>query len=360
MRAWRYANGATAKTRVGKLEESIALDVEAPAPDKSSLAEEQLLIRVLSASLNPADYKMPESDWFGRLFGLGSEAQPGLDFCGRVVGKHPLNTANSDGQRVFGSLAKASRYGALGDFVVASASEVAAVPDGVTDDQAAALGTSAGIAYKSLQSAGIKPGSHVLINGGSGGVGTYSIQLAKLMGAEVTTCTSASHVELVLSLGADHVIDYRTTDVIAELRRRGPVFDAVVDNVGTPNDLYDQCHGFLKNAGIYVQVAASPTARATCDTLAALSKSFVMPGRRTFRFATDKGASSDYALLARWVAEGKLKPVIGRSFGFDDVALAYAELRKGRSTGKIVVHVSVSEGGDDGDGGEAESRHTQG
>lgn len=85
MRAWQYVNGVTAKTLVGKLEDSIAVNAAASAPDKLSLAKDQLLIRVVSASINPADYKMPESDWFGRLFGLGDEAQPGLDFCGRVV-----------------------------------------------------------------------------------------------------------------------------------------------------------------------------------------------------------------------------------------------------------------------------------
>ncbi len=325
------------------MEDAIALDAAASAPDKSSLAEDQLLIQVLSASLNPADYKMPESDWFGRLLGLGNEAQPGLDFSGRVVGKHALNTSYSEGQRVFGSLRKASKYGTLGDFIVASTSELATVPDGISTDQAAALGTSAGIAYKSLLSAGIKPGSHVFINGGSGGVGTYSIQFAKLMGANVTTSTSTTNVDLVRKLGADGVIDYKTIDVLEELRRRGMMFDAVVDNVGVPKDLYDQCHSFLKSDGTYVQVAADPTARATLGTLAALSKSFIMPGRRTFRFATDKGASSDYALIARWVIEGKVEPVISRSFGFDDVRQAYAELRKGRSRGKIIVHVLEGE-----------------
>ena len=351
MRAWRYANGATAKTLVGKLEDSIVLDAAAPKPDTSSLAENQLLIQVLSASLNPADYKMPESDWFGRMLGLGNEAQPGLDFSGRVVGKHALNTVYSVGQRVFGSLRKAAKYGTLGEFIVASTEELAAVPDGISNDQAAALGTSAGIAYKSLLSAGIKPGSHIFINGGSGGVGTYSIQFAKLMGARVTTSTSTLNIELVRKLGADDVIDYKTTNVLDELRKNGLVFDAVVDNVGTPKDLYDQCHDFLRSDGTYVQVAANPTAPATCETLATLSKAFVMPGRRAFRFATDKGASSDYTLIAQWVAEGKVEPVIGRSFGLGDVTRAYAELRKGRSRGKIVVH--VSEGNIDGVGGEA-------
>ncbi|KAK0653082.1 hypothetical protein B0T16DRAFT_427309 [Cercophora newfieldiana] len=343
MRAWRYVNGVTAKTLVGKLEESIALDAAATAPEKSSLAQDQLLIRVLSASLNPADYKIPESGWFGQMFGLGADAQPGLDFCGRVVAKHDLNTTYNEGQRVFGTLRKASRYGTLGGFIVASTSELAAVPESVSTDQAAALGTSAGIAYRSLLSAGVKPGSNVFINGGSGGVGTFSIQFAKLMGATVTTSSSTANVGMVRKLGADDVIDYKKTGVLDELRRRGIVFDAVLDNVGTPEDLYDQCGGFLKGSGTYVQVAANPTAWATCGIVASLAKSFVVPGKRAFRFATDKGSSSDYELIARWVAEGKVAPVIGSLVEFEDVPRAYAELRKGRSRGKIVVHVQEGE-----------------
>jgi NADPH:quinone reductase-like Zn-dependent oxidoreductase len=343
MRAWRYANGVTAKTLVGKLEDSIVLEAAVPAPDMSWPTKDQFLVQVQSASLNPADYKMPESGWFGRFFGLGDEAQPGLDFCGRIVGTHPMNPEYYDQQHVFGSLAKASKYGTLGDFIVASTYELAVVPDGVTTDQAAALGTSAGIAYKSLLMAGIKSGSHVFINGGSGGVGTYSIQFAKLLGAKVTTSTSTRNIDLVRKLGADDVIDYKKTNVLEALQGKGLVFDAVVDNVGTPEDLYDQCHGFLKSRGTYVQVAANPTAWASCGILATMFKSLVMPGRRAFRFAADKGTSRDYKVIARWVAQGKVEPVIGQSFAFGDVPQAYAELRKGRSVGKIIIHVAEAE-----------------
>ncbi|GAB1312054.1 Enoyl reductase (ER) domain-containing protein [Madurella fahalii] len=312
MRACQYTNGVTAKTLIGKLEDSIALNAAATAPDKLLLAKDQLVIEVLSAALNPADYKMPEFDWFGRLFGLGKEAQPGLDFSGRIVGKHVLNTTYSEGQHVFGSLTKASKYGTLGELIVASTSELAALPDGIGADQAAALGTSAGIAYKSLLSGGIKPGCHIFINGGSGGVGTYSIQFAKLMGAKVTTSTSTPNVDLR-------------------------------SNVGMPESLYDQCHSFLKSDGTFVQVAADPTARATWRTLITMSKSMLMRNRRAFCFAIDKGACNDYALIGGWVADGKIKPVIGRTFGFNDVPQAYRELCKRRSRGKIIVHVSEHE-----------------
>jgi len=345
MRAWQYVNGVTAKTLVGRLEDSIALHVAASAPDKSSLTKDQLLIRVISASLNPADYKMPESDWFGRLFGLRADAQPGMDFCGRIVAKHDaLNNTNSryrEGQRVFGSLAKASRFGTLGEFIVASTSEIAPAPEQIGSDQVAALGTSAGIAYKSLLLAGVKEGSSVFINGGSGGVGTYMIQLAKVLGAtNVTVTTSSSNINLVRNLGADDIIDYKMADVLAELGRKGQIFDAVFDNVGIPQNLYQESHAFLKKSGVYVQVAADPTVWATFRILGIMSKSLVSPTGRAFRFAVDKGNGADYEVIARWVAEGKVKPVIGRTVEFEEnVPEAYAELRRGRSRGKIVVHV---------------------
>ncbi|KAK3389547.1 hypothetical protein B0H63DRAFT_492462 [Podospora didyma] len=346
MKAWRYANGITAKTLVGRLENSIILDTKAPMPDISMLAEHQVVVQVISAALNPADFKMPESDWFGRMFGLGNDAQPGMDFSGRIVSKHPSNTTYKEGQLVFGSLAKASKYGTLGQFAVASTSELAALPPGVNPDQAAALGTSAGTAYSSLRSlaggvTSTPAQRHVFINGGSGGVGTYAIQFAKIMGATVTTSTSTANIDTVRQLGADHVIDYKQANVLAELKRRGQVFDMVIDNVGTPQNLYDESHKFLKTDGTYVQVALNPTFRGTWDILVNVCKSMLGGGqRRKFQFVTDKGGSKEYAQFGQWVADLKLVPVIGNAFALDLVPEAYARLREGRSVGKIVVHVS--------------------
>ena len=341
MKAWRYANGITAKTLAGKLESSIAVDTTAPAPDMTMLTKDQVLVEVISAALNPADYKIPESDWFGRLFGLGHDAQPGVDFSGRVVSRDTRNTAYVEGQLVFGSLTKASKYGTLGQFIIASISELAAIPAAVSVDHAAALGTSAGTSYKSLLAGGIKPGCWVFVNGGSGGVGTYTIQFAKILGAaKVVASTSTANVDLVRGLGADEVIDYKKTDVLGELRRLGQVFDIAVDNVGTPRDLYAQSRSFLKGNGTYVQVAANPTIGDMWSILINMAQSMLVKRQRTFRFVTDKGTSDDYALFGRWAAEGKLRPVIDGTFGFNDVPRAYTKLREGRARGKFIVHVA--------------------
>ncbi|CAI4216009.1 unnamed protein product [Parascedosporium putredinis] len=288
MKSWRYSKGVTAKTLTGKLEDHISLSNITRSPTKDSLARDQVIIRVLYATLNPADYKIPESDWFGRSFGLGNGAQPGMDFSGHVVAKHDSNTKYKEGNLVFGSLKKASQYGTLGEFTVASVSELAIVPEGVTPMEAAAIGMSAGTAWNSLVSLTRESGAHVFINGGSGGVGAYTIQLAKSMGAEVTATCSTRNVGLVSGLGADHVIDYKKTNLLEELQALGPQFDLVVDNVGEPHDLYHHSPGFLKVNGTFVQVAATPTATGTGQIFSNLIKSR-LPGYRNFHFVTDKG-----------------------------------------------------------------------
>ncbi|KAK0733209.1 hypothetical protein B0T26DRAFT_745279 [Lasiosphaeria miniovina] len=348
MRAWRYADGTTAKTLAGKLlEDSIVLDTAAPAPDRQSLAKDQFLVQVISAALNPADYKLPESDWFGRMFGLGKDSQPGMDFSGRVVARHPSLSPSAspfeEGQLVFGSLAKASRYGALGEFVVASTAELAALPaTGITLDQAAALGTSAGTAWTAVASLGAaaKPDTHVFVHGGSGGVGSYAVQFAKLLGAaSVTASASTANTAAVRALGADHVVDYKTTpDVAGELALQKRTFDLAVDCAGAPADFYERSASLLRPDGTYVQVAAAPTAGGIGRVVANMVKAAI--ARRRFGFAADKGNAEVYARFAGWVAEGKLAPVIGHTVAFEDVPAAYKTLREGRARGKIVVRVS--------------------
>jgi len=345
MKAWQYAKGTSARTLRGKLEDSLVLNTEAAVPDKSVLAHNQLIIEVFSAAINPIDYKAPESGWFGRTFALGQGAQPGLDFSGRIVGKHPSNTTFAEGQRVFGSLAKASKYGTLAQYTVATTAEIAPWPEGISADQAAALGMSAGTAYYSLLPyIKDKKGWHVFINGGSGGVGTFTIQFAKLMGAKVTATASAANVDFVKSLGADEVIDYQEVDVITELGRRGSIFNLVVDNVGTPKDLYQRSGDFLKPDGTYMQVAANPTWNETWPNLKNMAVSAVVKWHQgSFRFIMERGDGADSALFGQWAAEGKLIPVVGERFAFEDVTRAYRKLREGHSRGKIIVHIKGEE-----------------
>ena len=326
---------------MGKLEDSLTLNEVAPSPDKSTLTRDQVIIEVASAALNPVDYKLPESDWLGKTLGISKDAQPGLDFSGWIAATHPSDKEYREGQRVFGALSAHSKFGALGQFIVASKSEIASLPDSVTLGDAAAIGTAAGTAYKSLLPDSVKPGSQVFINGGSGGVGTFAIQFAKIMGAIVTTTTSTANVELVRSLGVDNVVDYRKSDIVAQLKARGDAFDVIIDNVGSPKDLYERSHQLLTASGVYVQVAANPTfddmRPILGNTIRAMLGKCVAP---PFHFVTDKGNADEYIRFVQWMEEGKLRSIVSQTFAFEDVPKAFATLREGRSKGKIVVHVA--------------------
>jgi NADPH:quinone reductase-like Zn-dependent oxidoreductase len=146
----------------------------------------------------------------------------------------------------------------------------------------------------------------------------------------------------VRSLGADDVIDYKKTDVLAELKRLGRVFDVAIDHVGTPKNLYERSAEFLKKRGSYVQVAANPTFADTYPLLMKMIMSTLggclTPG---FKFVTGRATRDDFNTFGRWVEEGRLKPVISETFKFEDVPEAYAKLREGRARGKIILHVAT-------------------
>ncbi|KAI0599652.1 zinc-binding oxidoreductase [Biscogniauxia sp. FL1348] len=330
MKAWQW-------TKINeKLENSLTLRSDVPVPDKSTLATDQLLVEVITAALNPIDYKLPESGWIGSLSIRGRPATPGLDFCGRVVAKHKSVASPCEGDLVFGAFGKSSKAGSLAQFIVVSATECARLPEGVTPDQGAAVGCAATTAFQAVVSRGLGPGSRVFVNGGSGGVGTYAVQFAAAaLAAEVTASCSTANVELCRALGAREVIDYKTQDVVAALKGKGPVFDLVVDNVGDPG-LYAQCGAFLKKNGAYVQVGI---ASLSASNLLSTYKNMIVPGSHSYRFLSMRSEAAWFTQIGKWMAEGKVRPVIDEAFEFDDVVEAYKKLRTGHARGKIIVHV---------------------
>ncbi|KAI1770089.1 zinc-binding oxidoreductase [Hypoxylon cercidicola] len=326
--AWQYT------TIDGTLDNSLVLNRKVPVPDKSTLAPGQLLVEVITAAINPVDYKLPESGWIGGLIIRGRPATPGLDFCGRVVAKHQSNDAFHEGQLVFGGFAKVVRFGTLSQYIVVSVNECAPLPDGVDPDQAAAVGCAATTALESVPSEIVKPGSRVFINGGSGGVGTYTIQFAKALSAKVTATCSTGNIELCKSLGADEVIDYTKTDVIAALKEEGQVYDLAVDNVGNL-DLSRQSHAFMKKGAAFMQVGVtSVNARGMMTVFGKM----IWPGS-TFRFIQMKNESASFVQIGKLMAEGKVRAVIDEAFEFEDVPKAYQKQKSGHARGKIVVHV---------------------
>ncbi|KAJ1549091.1 zinc ion binding [Cladochytrium tenue] len=335
MKTWKYS------TFTGKLEDALVRDDDAPEPSKTSLGANQIIVEVITAGLNPVDYKLPEAGWIGRAM-IKRPATPGLDYCGRITAKHPSNQSLEVGQVVFGGLQIAGQFGTTGQFVLASASECAPLPEGVDPDQAAAVGTAATTAYQSVVVAQVGAGSKVIINGGSGGVGTWAIQMAKLRGAaEVVTTCSGANAALCRQLGADEVIDYKETDLVRVLTEKGQVFDVAIDNVGSA-EFYNARAAFLKPGGWFVQVGTPPLTAGSVltDLTRNFWPTFLNPGRRRYCFVQQNNSKEYLEQIGKWIAEGKIRPVIDEKFAWEDVPAALSKLRQGHAKGKILVQVS--------------------
>lgn len=332
MKAWQYTTAA------GGLEKNLYLPAAAPKPP-STLSHDQVLVEVISMSLNPADYKIPELGLLAKAM-ISLPASPGNDFCGRVSATGDAVDSLKIGETVFGQLGGPTKFGTLGQFIVVNKAACVPLPAGIDPDVGATLGTAGNTAYQSIVP-NVKEGDKIFINGGSGGTGTFGIQIAKILGCHVTTSCSASNVELCKSLGADEVLDYKSVDICKALKEKGEVFSLVVDNVGSPAGLYRASSAFLLPTGKFLQVGAEVSWANTSNIM----RNFMVPGflgggKRKYEFVAAKPKYDDLDHLATWVKQGKVKPVIDSIFEFDDAPKAIEKLKTGRAKGKIVVHVT--------------------
>lgn len=320
----------------GGIEKNLITTSSAKLPKNADpLRKETALVKVSYASLNHLDYKVAELPCGSALF--AKPATPGLDFSGTVVstsldGLQP-------GQRVFGRT-EPPVGGTLAEYVVVGKAGVAALPDGVSLRDAACVGICGVTAVQTLAPY-VKPGCKVLINGGSGGVGVFAIQVAKALGcSHVAVVCSSSNADLCRSLGADAVIDYKVGDLVTKLKESGEVYDHILDAVFGNPELYWQSEHYLAPKGIYVAVGL-PLRCATFKTLFAihLLPKFLGGGKRKFVFHSVTGNPEHFVQVARWIGEGKVKPVIEEQFDLEDAAAAYGRLKAGRTKGKLVVRV---------------------
>lgn len=369
MRAWLY-------TRVHNgIENSLTLNEAAPRPPWPPTtttkhgSSNQVLVKVHFASLNPVDYKIADLGLLARAM-VSVPASPGLDFSGTVASlpSNPsaalANEGFQVGDRVFGRL-DPTRFGALGEYVVADYEGLAKIPEkGASSssssslEHASCLGTAAATALQCIgPNVREGAGDRVFINGGSGGTGTFGIQVAKALGCWVAASCSTANVELCRSLGADVVVDYKTQDVSAVLRELaaakddgggdGKKFALVVDNVGSsPRDLYKAANDYLDPEGRFVQVGGTFSLADLRATLSrALLPGFLGGGRRSYSYLLMKNIHADLVRLAGWMAEGKVKAIVdgdGDEDGrvFNDAGEAFRKLKTGRARGKVVVRVA--------------------
>jgi NADPH:quinone reductase-like Zn-dependent oxidoreductase len=325
---------AAMRDRYGPPEVVEIREVERPTP-----VGDEVLVRVHTAAINRADLDGIIPRWaFVRLFfGLRAPRVKtvGLDMAGVVEAVGPDATRFAPGDRVFGDMFSFGNT-AFADYVCATEGAFLPIPDGMTFDVAATLPHSAVLALQALRNRRgrtIKAGDKVLVNGASGNVGPFAVQIAKAMGAEVTGTARTEKLDFVRSLGADHAIDYTTTDYTRGSER----YDWIVD-VDSHKPVL-AVRRALRRGGVYVTCGG-----AAMRMLGAVSLGAVI-GRATGRsmglllwwkpFDPD-----DVATITKLVAEGKLTPAIDSRYPLDDVVGALRKVNDGRAKGKVLVTVA--------------------
>jgi len=306
------------------------VDAELPTP-----SDDQALVRVHVAATNPLDWHfMTGTPWVLRLMaGLRRPKQPrrGVDMAGVVEMVGAAVTSVRPGDAVFGG-----GDGAFAEYVVCRERNIAPLPSGMSFAEAAALPVAGVTALQGLRDhAGLRPGQSVLINGAGGGVGSYAVQIAKSLGAEVTAVCGTHNVEIVRSLGADHVIDYTRTDV-AILGRR---FDAILDNIG--NRTLAECRRLLTDDGVLVMVSG-PKRNRLLGPIARVVRAklrFVIGGQRAVTFTASE-TRDELLALSELVEAGALRTVIDRVYPLAETADAIRYLAEGHARGKVLIDVS--------------------
>ena len=301
---------------------------------KPTPADNEVLIKLCAASVNPVDlHLMRGKPFFLRLMSGGLRAPkhkiPGHDIAGRVetVGRNV--TQFKPGDDVFGAC-----RGAFAEYACAQEDNLARKPASSSFENAAALPIAALTALQGLRDKGrIQPGQRVLVDGASGGVGTFAVQIAKSFGAEVTAVCSTRNVDTARSLGADHVIDYTRED----FTKSGHRYDLIL-GVNARHSIFDYKRALTPD-GIYV-MAGGGAAQAL--QLALLGPLLSRIGRKKVRFFIAKINRKDLALLADLLAAGKVVPVIDRRYPLSAAAEALRYLAEGHAQGKIVLTVAHS------------------
>jgi NADPH:quinone reductase-like Zn-dependent oxidoreductase len=308
-------------------------EIEKPTPN-----DDQILVKVRAASVNPYDWHFIEgTPKIMRMMGVGlrkpKDTRLGVDFAGTVeaVGKNVSQF--KPGDDVFGG-----KGGAFAEYVCRRAEgAVALKPANITFEQAASVNIAGITALQALRDKGkVEPGQKVLINGASGGVGTFAVQIAKSLGADVTGVCSTRNVDLVRSLGADRVIDYTKEDFAKGTER----YDVILDNV--PNHSLSECRQILNPNGKYVMIGGGgPNDNRWIGPFGRVIHTLILSpfiNQKMGMMMADAN-QNDLTILGDMMQSGKLKPVIDRTYKLDQVPDAIRYLEEGHARGKVVINV---------------------
>jgi len=314
---------AFASDRHGDISELTLREVDKPSP-----GPEQILVEVCAAAVNPADLKvLQHKDGGSFLHASKFPLLLGYDYSGVVTEIGSAVQAHKVGDEVFGFLpyARSTRNGTYAEFVAVDAGTAGPKPKSASHEQAAAAATSSATALQGLRKGRIAAGQSVLINGASGGVGSYAVQIAKRLGAKVTATASAAKLAHVTALGADKVYDYKATP-LGTLEER---FDIVFDVSSTSS--FGTCAPLLVAGGTYVTLLPSPA------LFLGMARALFSSKRCTFLVV--KPVTSDFAEISAWLDQGKLSPVLDSVFPLAELPQALEKQRTGDVRGKIAITI---------------------
>jgi NADPH:quinone reductase-like Zn-dependent oxidoreductase len=295
-------------------------DLKDPSPEKG-----EVLIRVAATSVNPVDWKVRE----GRLKFLSGKKFPlimGTEVAGEIISLGEGVTDFEVGNRVFAGLSH--KGGACAEMVAVNTKKVSRIPELLTFEDASTLAV-AGVTplqaftlhYK------VKPGDEVLVNGASGGVGTYAVQIAKLLGARVTAVCSERNIEFVKSLGADEVIDYNKED----FRNRNNAYDVILD--AAANAFFPEAKACLKKGGMLIKLNLS---------FSSLSRSFWSKffASKKLKMILVKNRPEDLQWLIAQIITKNIKVIIEKTYSLENAREAQERSQSGRTRGKLVIRIS--------------------
>ncbi|WP_026100583.1 NAD(P)-dependent alcohol dehydrogenase [Synechococcus sp. PCC 7336] len=296
---------------------------EIPVPSQKP---DDLLVKVRATSVNPIDWKIRN----GMFKLLPSSRLPlvlGSDFAGEVVSVGKTVAGFRPGDSVYGFLGLAT--GAYAEYVAVPAQYAALKPKNLSYEAAAAVPLAATTALQALRNKGkLQSGQTVLINGASGGVGTFAVQIAKALGARVTGVCSSKNIEFVKSLGCDRAIDYTQQDFTTHT---DTTYDIVFDAVAKQS--FSSCRSILHPKGTYITTLPTPGA-----VLQGLIREW-LPGPKA-RSILARPNNSDLSDLKQWIEGDRLRPILDRTYPLSEVATAHTHSERGHTVGKIAIAVA--------------------
>ena len=314
-------------TNFGPPEDVLELiEVEKPTPK-----EDEVLVKIYASSINDGDKSMVRGKpIFVRLAGFGllkpKHMIPGGDIAGQVEAVGVNVKQFQPGDEIFGDIGECG-LGAFAEYVSVSENALTMKPVNISYEEAAAVPQYALVALQGLRDKGqIQPGQKVLINGASGGVGTFAVQIAKSYGAEVTGVCSTKNLDMVRSIGADHLVDYTQEDFTQNEQR----YDLILDSAANrPISDYTRA---LNPKGSYVAVAFNPSALF-------LGPLISMTGSKKASQLSHKPDVKDLVYMKELIEAGKVVPVIDRRYPLSEVAEAFRYFEEGHPSGKVVITV---------------------